>query len=74
MDPMTIQAIEFGNEPDHWALGKKAFRPAPYTYDMYMEQFMRDTKAVWDAWPADKLQILGAGVQAGVLVAVLVMI
>lgn len=62
MDHKHIDSIEYGNEPDHWSLYKKAFRPAPYTFEQYMTEFTRHAEAVAAAWPSNLPFTLGSGV------------
>lgn len=64
LPPTHINAMAHvtGNEPDHWSLYKKAFRPAPFTFDQYMTEFTRHADAVAAAWPSNLPFIIGSGV------------
>lgn len=50
-----LQAIEIGNEPDHWAIptiAKKLFRPVPFTYPEYLAEYKALTSLAESTWPA----------------------
>eukprot|EP00121_Abeoforma_whisleri_P016101 Awhi_evm1s14792 len=65
IDPSYIEAVEYGNEPDHWTLEKKALRdPANFTYEDFLDEFAAMDQAILESYPRDKvvLSLQGPGI------------